>query len=203
MTSTPGRDRAGRRDLPRTPSRPGSSTTRTRQYRRAAGPGPRPPEPRSGPGRCSRYDDCSRLLRDPSLSVEEANVSDGGTARRRDVRGRRLRPARPWLPRDPQPRPARPHPHPPPRPEGVHAAPGGVARPARPGSSSTGCSTTRSPRTDGRIDVIADLAFPLPFAVISEMLGMPEGDRDELRGWSHTMVKSLEPIITPDDVPLR
>ncbi len=34
------------------------------------------------------------------------------------------------------------------------------------------------------------------------MLGMPEGDRDELRGWSHTMVKSLEPTITPDDVPL-
>ncbi len=56
--------------------------------------------------------------------------------------------------------------------------------------------------SDGRLDVIADLAFPLPFAVISEMLGMPEGDRDELRGWSHTMVKSLEPIITPDDVPL-
>ena len=53
----------------------------------------------------------------------------------------------------------------------------------------------------GRMDVIADLAFPLPFAVISEMLGMPEADRDQLRGWSHTVVKTLEPLTTPDDVP--
>ena len=41
----------------------------------------------------------------------------------------------------------------------------------------------------GEMDVIADLAFPLPFAVISEMLGMPEHDRTELRAWSHTLVE--------------
>jgi cytochrome P450 len=50
------------------------------------------------------------------------------------------------------------------------------------------------------MDVIADLAFPLPFQVISEMLGMPEGDRVELRGWSHTMTKTLDPVIDVDDV---
>src|SRR5205085_5123534 len=34
-------------------------------------------------------------------------------------------------------------------------------------------------------DVIAGLAFPLPFIVISEMLGIPEGrDRLQLRAWS-------------------
>src|SRR6185295_9773729 len=43
--------------------------------------------------------------------------------------------------------------------------------------------------------------FPLPFAVISEMLGMPAADRDQLRSWSHTLVKTLEPLIGPDDVP--
>ena len=48
----------------------------------------------------------------------------------------------------------------------------------------------------GEADVIADLAFPLPFTVISEMLGMPEGDRDRLRDWSHAMVKTLDPIIS-------
>ena len=36
------------------------------------------------------------------------------------------------------------------------------------------------------MDVIADLAFPLPFTVISEMLGMPDADRDQLRDWSGT-----------------
>lgn len=51
----------------------------------------------------------------------------------------------------------------------------------------------------GDADIIADLAFPLPFTVISEMLGMPEADRHELRDWSHAMVKTLDPIITDDE----
>jgi cytochrome P450 len=49
--------------------------------------------------------------------------------------------------------------------------------------------------------VIADLAFPLPFAVISELLGMPDTDRDMLRDVSHTLVLSLEPLTPPDDAP--
>ncbi len=52
----------------------------------------------------------------------------------------------------------------------------------------------------GEMDVVADLAFPLPFTVISEMLGMPEGNRQSLREWSHALTKTLDPIITPDDV---
>jgi cytochrome P450 len=51
----------------------------------------------------------------------------------------------------------------------------------------------------GALDVITDLAFPLPFTVISEMLGMPPGDRDQLRSWSHTMTRALEPIASPAD----
>ena len=52
----------------------------------------------------------------------------------------------------------------------------------------------------GETDVIGDLAFPLPFTVISEMLGMPAGNRDEVRGWSHTLTKTLDPILTPEEV---
>ena len=52
----------------------------------------------------------------------------------------------------------------------------------------------------GQMDVITDLAFPLPFTVISEMLGMPDGDRDAIRDWSHAIVKTLDPIITEDEV---
>ena len=52
-------------------------------------------------------------------------------------------------------------------------------------------------RGTGEMDLIADLAFPLPFTVISEMLGMPTGRRDELRTWSHAVVKTLDPILTP------
>ena len=50
----------------------------------------------------------------------------------------------------------------------------------------------------GELELIGDLAFPLPFAVISEMLGMPEADRDQLREWSGTIVRSLEPLADPD-----
>jgi cytochrome P450 len=50
------------------------------------------------------------------------------------------------------------------------------------------------------MDVIADLAFPLPFTVISDMLGIPEGrDRFELRSWSSALVKTFDPILTLDD----
>jgi len=50
------------------------------------------------------------------------------------------------------------------------------------------------------MDLIADLAFPLPFTVISEMMGMPDSDRDQLRDWSHTLVRVLDFTIGPDEL---
>jgi cytochrome P450 len=55
-------------------------------------------------------------------------------------------------------------------------------------------------RGGAEIDVIADIAFPLPFSVISDLLGMPEGqDRLELRTWSGTLVKTLDPIVSDEE----
>lgn len=36
----------------------------------------------------------------------------------------------------------------------------------------------------GRMDVVRDLAYPLPTVVIAELLGVPAADRDLLKGWS-------------------
>ncbi len=37
---------------------------------------------------------------------------------------------------------------------------------------------------EGEMDLIDDYAYPLPFTVITELLGVPEEDRDMLRQWS-------------------
>jgi cytochrome P450 len=44
----------------------------------------------------------------------------------------------------------------------------------------------------GKVDLIDELAFPLPFAVISEMLGTRPADHERLRELSGTLVRSLE-----------
>jgi pimeloyl-[acyl-carrier protein] synthase len=47
------------------------------------------------------------------------------------------------------------------------------------------------------MDVIADLAYPLPVTVISEMLGVPAADRDVFRQWSSDVARSLDAAILP------
>lgn len=42
----------------------------------------------------------------------------------------------------------------------------------------------------GRMDLIADLALPLPVAVISQMLGVPANERHKFHGWSNAVVSS-------------
>jgi cytochrome P450 len=148
-----------------------------------------------GPWTLTRYEDVSRLLRDPSLSVEDANATDDRRAglfpddddrQRRGslailnldppdhTRIRRLV-SKAFTPRRVEQLVPR-----------VEQLVGGMLDAVQPA---------------GAMDVIADLAFPLPFAVISEMLGMPDADREQLRAWSHTLVKTLEPLLTPDEVP--
>lgn len=50
------------------------------------------------------------------------------------------------------------------------------------------------------IELIDELAFPVPFQVISELLDMPTGRADELRDWSQAITASLEPAATMDDL---
>ena len=52
---------------------------------------------------------------------------------------------------------------------------------------------------DGHADIVDRLAFPLPFDVISVMLGMPEADKDQIRDWSADIVKTIDPIVTDEE----
>lgn len=40
----------------------------------------------------------------------------------------------------------------------------------------------------GHLEVIADLAFPLPVTVIAELLGIPADDREQFRAWSRILL---------------
>jgi cytochrome P450 PksS len=42
----------------------------------------------------------------------------------------------------------------------------------------------------GKMDLIADFAFPLPFRVIAEMLGIPVLDQDKIRDWTYILMSS-------------
>ncbi len=47
-------------------------------------------------------------------------------------------------------------------------------------------------QAQGEMDVIRDLAYPLPVTVIAEMMGVPLADRDHLRRWSEAFFAFLE-----------
>ena len=54
----------------------------------------------------------------------------------------------------------------------------------------------------GSMDVIADLAAPLPATVTGELLGVPRADRDQLKAWSADFAELLGNFqLNPDRVP--
>ncbi|MFE5475608.1 cytochrome P450 [Nocardia sp. NPDC056541] len=46
----------------------------------------------------------------------------------------------------------------------------------------------------GQLDIVADLAGPLPVTVICELLGVPLDDEPLIRGWSTGLARALDPV---------
>jgi cytochrome P450 len=57
----------------------------------------------------------------------------------------------------------------------------------------------------GEMDVIEDLAYPLPVQIICEMLGVPPEDHVKFREWSKDAARSLDPdfVLTADELARR
>jgi cytochrome P450 len=54
----------------------------------------------------------------------------------------------------------------------------------------------------GGFELVDELAFQIPFQVISDLLDMPTDRADELREWSQVITFALEPASTMDDLKL-
>jgi cytochrome P450 len=146
-----------------------------------------------------RYDDVYRLLRDPSLSVEERNLSAPFAVADPELQAifdeRREGGVHNMLNLDP------------PDHHRLRRLVSKVFTPRmieelhpRVEQLVDDSLSAVEARGTGEMDLIADLAFPLPFVVISEMLGMPEGrDRAQLREWSGAVVKTFDPITTREE----
>jgi len=151
-----------------------------------------------GPWMLTRYEDCVRLLRNPDVSVEDRNAGIDRRARMfGDDDPRRVRGTSAILNLDP------------PDHTRLRRLAGKAFTPRRVDALGPRIEALVDQALDrvaapgpAGMDVIADLAFPLPFAVISELLGIPTDDGDRLRDVSHTLVRTLEPLTSPDDIPL-
>ena len=49
----------------------------------------------------------------------------------------------------------------------------------------------------GSVELVEELAYPLPVTVISDMLGVPAADRDTFQGWSKVLAHSLDAGLVP------
>ncbi|QGG93649.1 cytochrome P450 [Actinomarinicola tropica] len=140
-----------------------------------------------------RYDDCFRVLRDPSLSVDDRNIRQSRKAEQLEALRVEDRGEPSMLGLDP------------PDHDRLRRLVSKAFTPRsiealRPRVQVLVDRALDRVEPDGHIDLVGDLAFPLPFQVISEMLGMPEADMLQVRDWSNQMVKTLDPVISDDEI---
>lgn len=51
----------------------------------------------------------------------------------------------------------------------------------------------------GQMDLVRDYAYPLPINVISDMLGVPQADRPQIRVWSEALATGVSTLSGPDE----
>jgi cytochrome P450 len=54
--------------------------------------------------------------------------------------------------------------------------------------------------TGAPVDLVTSLAFPFPFRVISQLLGMPDWDDTQVRTWAHAIRSASDPVVSRDQL---
>jgi cytochrome P450 len=134
----------------------------------------------------TRYDDVSWLLR-AGLSVEDRNVADGPL---RQMREESYGDGLSMLDRDPPD-------HTRLRRLVSKAFTPRAVQALRPRITELVDDMLDAMATARHVDLVETLAFPLPFAVIAEMLGTPPSDHTRIRELTGIVVRSLEPVADP------
>lgn len=150
----------------------------------------------AGPWAVFRYDDCLRLLRDPTLSVDAVKADEASTHRQRFLDSldpeTEFHENRSMLNVDPPD-------HTRLRRLVSKAFTPRVIESLRPRVQELVDSALDRLEASRGGDVVDELAFPLPFDVISEMLGMGDADKVRIRDWSSAVVKTLDPVLSEAD----
>jgi cytochrome P450 len=134
----------------------------------------------------SRYDDIVAILRDPRSSSNEENSSQYEEWVKEHGEPERLSGARPFLFLDPP----------------DHTRLRGLVNKAftprtterlRPRVVEIVDELLDGVEKKGSLEVIEDLAYPLPVRVICELMGVPAEDHETFRGWSRDLARGLDP----------
>jgi cytochrome P450 len=135
-----------------------------------------------------RYADCSRILRDPRASSERGNTLLTPPELRRSER------TRSFLSLDPPDHT---------RLRGLVAkafTPRVVATLAPRIAEVTGELLSEARAGGGEIELISQLAYPLPVRIISELLGVPPQDHARFADWSASLAHSVQPTFGQPDL---
>ncbi len=143
-----------------------------------------------GPLVLSRYDDCLSLLRHPAASVDFRKIPDWGPPP--GIEPSDITPS--FLSLDPP----------------DHTRLRGLVSKAftprraealRPRMQEIVERLVDTAAGRGSMEVVADLAFPLPVLVICELLGVPPEDVDQFKEWSAAAARTLDPpFLIPEEV---
>ena len=145
----------------------------------------------------TRYDDCLSLLRDPRGSSDAGNSDayrEWVATRVHDEVLERMERLRPFLFRDPPDHT---------RLRGLvsKAFTPRVVERLRPRVEELVDELLGRVSGSGAMEVVEDLAYPLPVRIISEMLGVPPEDHERFKGWSRELARALDPdFALPEDV---